>query len=148
MASARVQFQDLEAATFVDLLKNEVAKHGASLSGKASYAGNWQESGEAAVEDVWSKTIRPFRDNFKKDPNRDGLTRLNGDAVVSDYVVRAIAAIGSKATDLARDDGGASVEVDGWHVRQAAHWVIKRFRAVCPPQIAKRTFETDNPKLK
>ena len=138
MAMARGKFPDLSKGTFIDLLKLEVAKHGVSLTGKVAHTVKWKDSGEAAAEDVHDKTIGPFANNFK-----DALTRLNDDAAVSDYVMRAIAAIGSKAADLA--EGG---DVEGWLVRQAAHWVIKRFRMACPPQLAKGTFEAANPGIK
>lgn len=134
----RTALPDLTKATFVNLIKAEVVKRGARLSGKADHTVKWKDSGEAAVEDVHDKTIGPFANNFK-----DALSRLNNDAAVLDYVNRAVAAIGAKAVDLA--EGG---DVDGWHVRQAAHWVIKRFRMACPPQIAKGTFESVNPGMK
>jgi len=143
MASARMQFQDLEEATFVGLLSGEVSKLGASLSGKADHTVKWKESGEVGAATVWDRTIRAFRDNFDKDPKQKALARLNGDQEVALYVQRAIAQIASKATDLAKGTAGLPVVVDGWHVIEAAHWVIKRFRAVCPPQIEKGTFEKD-----
>ena len=138
MAVAQGRFPDLSKGTFVDLLRVEVAKHGVSLSGKAAHTVKWKDSGEAAAEDVHDKTIGPFANNFK-----DALARLNDDPAVLDYLSRAIAAIGSKAAELA--EGG---DVDGWHVRQAARWVIKRFRMACPRQLAKGTFEAANPSLK